>query len=209
MTGDRRHLVVVAQSMGAFSAALLCTRVPVDLLVLVAAMTPRPGETGGEWWENTGQRDAQRAAAVAEGRDPDDGDPATIFLHDVPPDVAAESAAHLRDQSGTPFARPYPLTAWPDVPTRFLLCRHDRLFPADFQRRVPPRIPLTTVATLGTRVVGFVTVHDDELEQLYVAAEARGRGVADVLIRHAERQIAPAFSTLASMATAAELKMVF
>ena len=38
--GERRDLVVVAQSMGAFSAALLCTRVPVDLLVLVAAMTP-------------------------------------------------------------------------------------------------------------------------------------------------------------------------
>ena len=27
-------------------------------------------------------------------------------------------------------------TAWPDVPTRFLLCRDDRFFPADFQRRV-------------------------------------------------------------------------
>lgn len=134
--GDRHDLVVVAQSMGAFSAALLCTRVPVDLLVLLAAMTPRPGETGGEWWTNTGQGDAQRAAAVAAGRDPDDGDPVTIFLHDVPADVAAASADHLRDQSGTPFTRPYPLAAWPDVPTRFLLCRDDRLFPADFQRRV-------------------------------------------------------------------------
>jgi pimeloyl-ACP methyl ester carboxylesterase len=31
---------------------------------------------------------------------------------------------------------PWPLEAWPDVPTRFLLCRDDRLFPASFLRRV-------------------------------------------------------------------------
>jgi len=45
-------------------------------------------------------------------------------------------AAHVRAQSGTPFATPWPLPAWPNVPTRFLLCTNDRLFPADFQRRV-------------------------------------------------------------------------
>jgi pimeloyl-ACP methyl ester carboxylesterase len=28
------------------------------------------------------------------------------------------------------------LSAWPEVPTRFLLCRQDRLFPPDLQRRV-------------------------------------------------------------------------
>ena len=28
--------------------------------------------------------------------------------------------------------QPWPLEAWPDVPTRFLLCRDDRLFPADW-----------------------------------------------------------------------------
>ena len=43
---------------------------------------------------------------------------------------------HVRDQSGTPFEKPWPLAAWPDVPTRFLLCRDDRFFPAEFQRRV-------------------------------------------------------------------------
>jgi len=42
----------------------------------------------------------------------------------------------VREQSGTPFLEPWPLAAWPDVPTRFLLCREDRFFPADFQRRV-------------------------------------------------------------------------
>ena len=41
-----------------------------------------------------------------------------------------------RNQSGTPFEKPWPLQAWPAVATRFLLCRHDRFFPADFMRRV-------------------------------------------------------------------------
>jgi pimeloyl-ACP methyl ester carboxylesterase len=42
-----------------------------------------------------------------------------------------------RAQSCTPFEKPWPLERWPDVATRFLLCRHDRFFPAEFMRRVP------------------------------------------------------------------------
>jgi pimeloyl-ACP methyl ester carboxylesterase len=30
---------------------------------------------------------------------------------------------------------PWPLAAWPDVPTRYLLCRDDRCFIPDFVRR--------------------------------------------------------------------------
>ncbi len=135
--GDRTDLVVVAQSMGAFTAPLLCEHVPVDLLVLVAAMVPRPGESPGDWWANTGQERAKRELDEREGRPADaEFDPVVTFLHDVPPDVVAESVQHVRAQSGTPFGQPWPLDAWPEVPTRFLLCRDDRLFPAEFQRRV-------------------------------------------------------------------------
>jgi pimeloyl-ACP methyl ester carboxylesterase len=34
------------------------------------------------------------------------------------------------------FGEPWPLPAWPDVPTRVLAPRDDRLFPLEFQRRV-------------------------------------------------------------------------
>jgi len=47
--GDRRDLVLVAQSLAGFTAPLVCERVPVDLLVLLNAMIPRPGETGNDW----------------------------------------------------------------------------------------------------------------------------------------------------------------
>src|SRR6476469_6825063 len=122
--GTHDDIVLVAQSLGGFTAPLVCDRLPVRLLVLVAAMVPRPGESPGEWWANTGHVF------------PDPFDPEVVFTHDLPPAVAQESAHHLRPQSDTPFEKPWPLPSWPDVPTRFLLCRDDRFFPADFQRRV-------------------------------------------------------------------------
>jgi pimeloyl-ACP methyl ester carboxylesterase len=133
--GDRTNVIIVAQSMAGFTVPLVCETVPVDLVVLVAAMTPKERESPGEWWENTGQAEAKREQAEREGR-PDTDDPVVLFLHDVPPAVAAESANHVRMQSATPFRTPYPMPAWPHVPTEFLLCRDDRFFPADFQRRV-------------------------------------------------------------------------
>src|SRR3954470_6774686 len=54
--GDRAPLVLVAQSMGGLTAPLVCARLPVELLVLVNAMIPLPGETGGGWGTATGQR---------------------------------------------------------------------------------------------------------------------------------------------------------
>jgi len=50
--------------------------------------------------------------------------------------AAMEAVRRWRDQSNTPWERPWPLAAWPAVPTRFLLCRDDRVFPAAFLRRV-------------------------------------------------------------------------
>lgn len=130
-------LVVVAQSMGGLSAPLLAARVPVRLLVMLAAMVPAPGETPGEWWANTGQEEARRACDLAEGRDPSASlDPLVTFLHDLPADVLAEAVSRgARGQSGTPFRAPWPLSAWPDVPTRFLATESDRFFPLEFQRR--------------------------------------------------------------------------
>src|SRR5689334_6375181 len=50
----RDDIVLVVQSLAGFTAPLVCDRLDVTLLVLVAAMVPRPGESAGEWWANTG-----------------------------------------------------------------------------------------------------------------------------------------------------------
>jgi GNAT superfamily N-acetyltransferase len=73
------------------------------------------------------------------------------------------------------------------------LLPHRRL--EHFRARLPPRIPATTVAVSDGVLLGFVTIHDDEVEQLFVDAKARGRGLADALLRHAEERIAARFDT--------------
>ncbi|MGI8574326.1 MAG: alpha/beta fold hydrolase [Egibacteraceae bacterium] len=134
---DRDDLVVVGQSLGGLIAPLVCDRVPSRLLVLVAAMIPAPGETGGEWWEATGQPDAAAHLARAQGRDESkDFDPFEWFLHDVPTDIVEQSAAHVGEQSDGPFIDPWPLSAWPSVPTRVIACRNGRMFPLEFMRRL-------------------------------------------------------------------------
>ena len=137
--GDRSDLVLVAQSMGAFTAPLVCERLPdsVSQLVLLNAMIPQAGETAGEWWANTGQAEAQREKELRDGRPMDaDFDPLSMFFHDVPQHVIDQAEPYNRRQSDTPFGQPWPLEVWPDVPTRLLTGRDDRLFPAEFQQRV-------------------------------------------------------------------------
>jgi pimeloyl-ACP methyl ester carboxylesterase len=125
--GDRTDLIVVAQSLGGFTAPLVCDRVQVDLLVLVAPMIPAPGEAPTEFWSNTGYEQEVRKQI---------DDTVSLFYQDVSPDLAAEALTRGRDQSETRLGEPSPLRAWPDVPTRVLLCRDDRLFPPRFLRRV-------------------------------------------------------------------------
>ena len=61
---------------------------------------------------------------------------------------------------------------------------------ASFSTRAAERIQDTTVATVDGVVVGFVMVVEDEVEQVYVASAARRTGVADALMREAERHVA-------------------
>ena len=120
-------VVVVAQSMGGFVGPLVCARRPVRLLVLLNAMIPAPGETFHEWSTATG----------VSGFRSEPLDLTEVFFHDVPPEVTAEALARGEpEQSSRPLEEPWPLPAWPDVPTRVLVGRDDRLFPLAFQRHV-------------------------------------------------------------------------
>lgn len=60
---------------------------------------------------------------------------------------------------------------------------------AQFCRRVESRLPATIVAELDGVVVGFVIVDRDEVEQVYVAASARGTPVASMLLAAGERVV--------------------
>ena len=157
--GSRSELAVVAQSAGGFTAPLVCERVPVELLVLVAGLIPLPGEKGEDWWSNTGYYEAEREPVDA-------GDTIALFYHDVPPELAAEALEHGRTQADAPSEEPWPLKRWPDVPTRFLLCRQDRLLPAEW---------------LGGVVRDRLGIDPDEIDAGHCVALSRPRELADRL----------------------------
>ncbi|WP_320669589.1 alpha/beta fold hydrolase [Patulibacter defluvii] len=123
--GEAEDVIVVGHSLGGFTAPLVAERRPVRALVLLAAMIPAPGESVGDWWAATGHAEAAPESG---------GDEA--FFHDVPPALAAEAGAHERQVAARAMEQPWPLTAWPAVPTHVLLAADDRFFPLAFQRRI-------------------------------------------------------------------------
>jgi pimeloyl-ACP methyl ester carboxylesterase len=125
--GEHTDLIVVAQSFGGFTAPLLCDQVSVQLLVLVAPMIPTPGEPPADYWRNTRYDEEPREQY---------DDTVALFYQDVPAELAEEAVRRGRSQSEARMGEPSPLRAWPSVPTRVLICRDDRLFPAAFLRRV-------------------------------------------------------------------------
>jgi len=137
-TPARDDIVVVAQSLGAFAGPLVADRVDAALLILLAPMVPAPGETAGEWWDNTRHADAIAGLIARHGPMSRWGEEAMreVFLHDVDPRVAQAAARFTGAPGRGMFTEPWPLAAWPDVPTRVLCPREDRLFPRDFQARV-------------------------------------------------------------------------
>jgi ribosomal protein S18 acetylase RimI-like enzyme len=65
-----------------------------------------------------------------------------------------------------------------------------------FRERLSTALAETRVAITGDQVVGFVILKGDEIYQLFVAAEARGTGIAAALLGDAERELASrGFST--------------
>ena len=110
--------------------------------------------------------------AVDEQARRDDGktgsdDPFVAFYHDVPRAVAEEASSRERSESDAAYHTPWPLAAWPAVPTRFVLCGEDRFFPPHFMRRV---------------VAERLAIEPDEITAGHCVALSRPKELADMLI---------------------------
>lgn len=165
--GDRRGLIVVGQSYGGFTAALVAARAPVDALVFLAGMIPAPGETPADWWTNTGYRQAVAEQAGRDGGLTGNDDPFVAFLHDVPRPLAEEALSRTRGESDVAYTSPWPLAALPAVPTHSIVCTQDRFFPAPFLRR------------LGAERLGVTA---DEIPAGHCVALSRPRELAELLV---------------------------
>ena len=130
-------------------------------------MIPAPGEAPADWWENTGYRQAVEEQARRDGGVTGSDDPFLTFYHDVPRPLAEEAMSKERSESQAAYQCPWPLEAWPDVPTRFVLCTKDRFFPPAFMHKV-----------VSTRL-GVVP---DEIAAGHCVALSRPKELADLLV---------------------------
>jgi pimeloyl-ACP methyl ester carboxylesterase len=133
---DRGEVIVVGHSYGGFTAPLVADRIRVEMLVLVSAMIPAPGESPAAWWEHTGHPQAVVEQSKLDGGVTGNDDPYIQYYHDVPRALAEVALSKARDESEVAYDSPWPLDAWPAVPTKFIICSDDRLFPARFMRRL-------------------------------------------------------------------------
>jgi len=159
--GGRTNITVVAQSLGGFTAPLVAAETPVELMVFVAAMIPRPGEKANDYWANT----------KYPGSSVDMSDPIALFYHDVPRALAEDAVRHGRKQAEAIGGEPWPLKAWPDCPSRFLLCRDDRMFPREWLREV---------------VRDRLKIEPDEIDGGHCPALARPKQLVDRLQAYAK-----------------------
>lgn len=158
--GDAPRVVVACHSFGGFTGPLVAAALPAAfLLVLVAATVPRPGEAPSAWWSASGYSAATTTA--------DPGDDVATYYHDLDPALAKEALSRGRAGETRGLDEPWPLAAWPDVPTRHVLFRQDRVFPADFMR---------------TMVRERLGITPDELDGSHGAMLSRPKELADYLL---------------------------
>ena len=125
--GSRPDVVVVAQSFGGYVAPIVAEKVGARLIVLVAAMVPIARR-------NRGGDVREHGLAAGESRGLER---AIRLLPRRPVGARGSRRSRTSDVNPTrPGRQPWPLPAWPDIPTRFVLCRNDRFFPARWLRPV-------------------------------------------------------------------------
>ena len=154
----RTDVILVAQSLAGFSAPIVADRQRVDLLRAGQRDDPQARRNRRRLGSDTKSREAELAYFARIGLPPEAADDIDIvYFHDVPADVVEEAFQRGEPaQSWTPMEQPWPLEAWPDVPTRVLAARDDRLFPLEFQRRVArERLGLETDEIDGGHLVAL------------------------------------------------------
>jgi pimeloyl-ACP methyl ester carboxylesterase len=132
--------VLIGHSMAGAVIPIVATRRHVRRLIFLAAMLPLPGVSINDQRASEAI-DAPITFETSEwtslGDDVWAVGPNTateVFFHDASPEQAAWAVARLRPQCYRVMSEPSPLSAWPDVDSRYVVCRDDRATNPDWGR---------------------------------------------------------------------------
>lgn len=124
--------VLVGHSMAGLVIPLVASRRPIKRMVFLASFLPSPGKSANDQ-RTTQAIDGRVAPRTAEWTDLGDDvwmvgpNTATeLFFHDAPAAVARWATKRLRPQAYRVMSETTPLTTWPDVESRSIVCRDDR-----------------------------------------------------------------------------------
>jgi pimeloyl-ACP methyl ester carboxylesterase len=134
-TGD---VVVVGHSGGGLIVPVVASRRPAARMIFIAAVIPRPGVAFAEQRKTDGTPSAGGTKITHEdgtqSRPPDEA--RRIYYHDCTEEQIRWALPRLRRQSPAPFLERSPLSAWPDVPSDYIVCTKDRSLDPAWERRV-------------------------------------------------------------------------
>lgn len=151
-------VVLVGHSLGGLTIPLVAQRLAVRELVFLCALVPLPGASVADDLYSAEDTFAPEWPALASHL-VRDGDGATswpealaidAFYHDCDRPLAVHAAQQLRRQASLPALDPCPLTTYPDVPARAIVCVDDRVLTADSCARLAEeRLDATVIRMSG------------------------------------------------------------
>ncbi|WP_433556768.1 alpha/beta fold hydrolase [Pseudonocardia xinjiangensis] len=137
LAGIDGPITVLAHSYGGLPVTEVAATVPrVTQLIYLAAHMLDVGEyvlgpTGGPWF------DPEETPLLPVP------DSSTVLMYaDVAADVAEAAVARLRPQSSLSFLEPLTRAAWRRLPSAFVVCDEDRIFPPVLAETLPPKADL-------------------------------------------------------------------
>lgn len=139
--GAGDDVVLVGHGLGGLTIPVVAARRPVSQMVFLCALLPAPGRSLDQQVEEEPDMLCPYDAAEAAIAHPDgsssvpEGRAIELLYPDAAPSLAREAAANLRRQFWRPAQEVTPLTAWPRVPSSYVLAGADRVVSARWARR--------------------------------------------------------------------------
>jgi hypothetical protein len=141
LEGSGGDVVLVGHSLAGLVIPVVSTMRPARRLIYLSAFLPRPGCSFDAASEGQPIH-SHFTPSVPPVTNPDGSTSfphagaVEYFYQDCSPELASWAASRLRPQRWKVMQEVTPLSAWPDIPSSYLLCQEDRAVNPDWSREV-------------------------------------------------------------------------